>query len=765
MGCTNSTEKKPPTPSPVANGQQTPKTTLPDESTSSPMTKAQKNKPPPLERVDGVNSPKPDYKSLRLVVADAEAVLKSMSISPEEKSLVALSFINTLADVLRNSYRLKKDAVTEAIEDLCSDPQITIHRSVIPQATQGAREEFVSHLISSWIAKNPAGKPTLSSELANEVLVENQITPWKTVPMRFGDCYKELLRIGDSEYTNAVFHKYAEGNLTMSAQQFLNFLIECQHSDAATLKIAEEKTKERFGAVGTRFTFALYLQSLTLNTARDPRCGGTVWQDMTQPLPQYMVRTTMADSEDELECSLALGARAIVLHCREDGEEVMCGSASLDRMLHIIKEEGFSRSTYPLMLCLAPELALTVSLQDKIATALHTILGDELLAKGMMFSGATINDPQFSPAALQRRILVVSSQAPLKPFVGFNVADMNRTGLGVKVTSVVAHTPAAKAGVVRGDWFTHINNEQIRDKSHLKAVLGKLQLGEEFTMRRENLDDVTIVTGGTVDGDMSNSKELSRIVFLKFTETSKDNSPWDICQIDSDEGFREIEGNTAQALDALAALRDRLSHHFSFTTLPKPPLATISAATHAGVQLICASRSIDDQKWSRGFFSDNGDCGYVQKSNVDCLINGFRIELKCPPPHYYNWSIAAVRGTVFGVGSVKVDEDKFALEVTGADTLTVFSFQVTLMPPITGPNGESSVRSMPALPTSPNKAFAESIAAPIVLSGSLPLAILRLGIRSCASMEEKDEGKIRNMPSLPILAEITAIQPLEGAGH
>eukprot|EP00744_Colponema_vietnamica_P003623 GILI01005522.1.p1 GENE.GILI01005522.1~~GILI01005522.1.p1 ORF type:complete len:765 (+),score=160.12 GILI01005522.1:49-2343(+) len=762
MGCNQSSEKKPQPPSPDngTNGSNEPTGVVGDSTTSPTTKKNQKSKPPPLERTATSDSPKPDYKSLRLVVADAEEVLKCMSIDPEEKKLVALSFINTLADVLRNSYRLKKDAVTEAVEELCNDPKIVIHRSVIPLATQGAREEFISHLISSWIAKNPSGEPTLPSELANEVLVENQITPWKTVPMRFGDCYKELLRIGDSDYTNAVFHKYSDGNLTMTAQQFLTFLLECQHSDAATLKTAEEKTKERFGAVGTRFTFALYLQSLTLNTARDPRCGGTVWQDMTQPLPQYMVRTTVVDNEEELECSLALGARAVVLRCREENQVVMAGTATLDRMLHIIKEEGFAKSTYPLMLCLAPELVLSVALQDKIAKTLHTILGDELLAKGMMFSGATINDPQFSPAALQRRVLVVSSQAPLKPYVGFNVADMNRTGLGVKVTSVVAHTPAAKAGVVRGDWFTHINNEQIQDKSHLKSVLAKLQLGEEFTMRRENLDDVTIVTGGTVEGDEVNSKELSNIVFLKFTPEAKDNSPWDICWIDSEVGFRETQGITPEAIAACEVRREQLTNHFTYTELPKSSPETITSATHAGVQLICASRSTIDQKWSRGFFSDNGDCGYVQKSHVDCLMNGFRIQLKCPPPHYYNWTIAGVRATIYGVGEVKVDEEKFCIEVTGADTLSVFTFQVTLMPPIVAANGETSVRYMPALPTSPNKAMAESIAKPIVLSGSLPLSILRLGIRSCSSVEEKDEGKIRTMPTLPILAEITSIHPV-----
>lgn len=700
-----------------------------------------------------------DYKVLRQVVLDAEAVLKSLEISVEEKEFIALSFINTLGDVLRHTYRLKKEGLQEAIEDLCSDASIKIHRSVTSKFTHGAREEFLNHLLVSWTARNPSGAPTIPAELANEVLLENQIAPWKHTPMSFADCYRELLRVGDNAYANSIFTKYSEGNMTMTSHQFLKFLTECQHSDTATIKLAEEKTKERFGAVGTRFTFALYLQSLTLNTAQDPRRGGTVWQDMTQPLPQYMVRTSLVDTLDELSTSLSMGVRAIVLHCHEDENGVvMAGDASFDEMLHMIKEEGFAASNYPLMLCLAPEVSLTVSLQNRIAKSLTSILGDELIAKGMMFDGATINDPKFSPAALQHKVLILGSQAPLKPFVGFLVADMNRNGLGVKVTSVVAQTPAAKAGVQNGDWFTHINNEQITNKSHLKSILAKLQLGEEFTMRKENLEDVTIVVGGMVQGDELNSKELSGLIFLKFTQELGDNSPWDVCVVDpkNPSGRRTSNANIEDRKQAEGDSRSALSHYFRFTTLRNPPHEAVLSATHSGVQLICTTRNTEDQKWSRGFFTDNGACGYIQKSiQIGTDSTGFSITLHSPPPHFFNWSFAALRGTLFGEGSIEVDEERRVVRIIGTDDLSVCTFSVTLSPPASEEVRSSAVNHY--VPSSPLKTKSDVAAKPVVLSVCFPVSILRVGIRSFASIEEKDEGKFATMPHYPILAEVASI--------
>lgn len=711
--------------------------------------------------------PQDELRALRRVVADAEEVLESLNIPRKEKELIALSFVNTLADVLRQTYRLKREALQSAIEDLCSGTTASIHNSVASRVTHGAREEFLNHLIASWTARNPEGEPFLPADLANEVLIENQITPWKSEPMRFADCYRELLRIGDNSFANSVFARYAEGNLTITSEQFLKFLTECQRSDTATMKVAEEKTKERFGAVGTRFTFALYLQSLTLNTAQDPRRGGTVHQDMTQPLPQYAVRTAHVETMEDLTNSLATGVRALVLRCHDgDGSErseVMAGEAPLEEVLHVVKEEGFAASNYPLILCLAPEVALSVPLQKKIAKLLSGILGDELLAKGMMFDGATITDPKFSPAALQHKVLVLAPQAPLKPFVGFLVADMNRNGLGVKVTSVVSHTPAAKAGVQTGDWFTHINNEQISNKSHLKSILATLELGQSFTMRKENLDDVTIVVGGMAQGDEENAVDLSALAFLRYAPEAETNAPWDVCVSDPKKpcGDRILSSPTATATEAAALSRAALSSHFRFTTLRGPsPHEAIGAATRAGVQFICATRSTEDQKWSRGFFTDNGSCGYIQKATAATMeplspsaSGGYSIEIKCPPPHFYNWSIAGLRGAMFGKGSLEVDEDSRTVKVSGADELTVCSFLVTLMPP----TAEAARTAAHLVPISPVRAKAEAIAKPIVLSVSFPVSILRCGIRAFDSVEEKDEGKFSTMPHYPILAEISAL--------
>ena len=116
----------------------------------------------------------------------------------------------------------------------------------------------------------------------------------------------------------------------------------------------------------------------------------------------------------------------------------------------------------------------------------------------LMFEGATLSDPQFSPSALKTKVLIMAKQAPLKPFVGLFVADMHREGLGVRVTDVKDGTPAAKAGIHKDDWLTHLNGGAIGDKRNLKLQLAQLQLGDICTVRKENLEEVKIVVGGMV---------------------------------------------------------------------------------------------------------------------------------------------------------------------------------------------------------------------------------------------------------------------------
>lgn len=71
----------------------------------------------------------------------------------------------------------------------------------------------------------------------------------------------------------------------------------------------------------------------------------------------------------------------------------------------------------------------------------------------------------------------MSEQTTLKPFIGFMVADMIKDGLGVRVTDVIENTPAAKGGVQKDDWFTHVNGKPIHNKQHLRQFLDKLQVG------------------------------------------------------------------------------------------------------------------------------------------------------------------------------------------------------------------------------------------------------------------------------------------------
>jgi hypothetical protein len=346
---------------------------------------------------------------------------------------------------------------------------------------------------------------------------------------------------------------------------------------------------------------------------------------MTQPLPHYIVSTAHVDSEAELIKAIRENVRAFVLTCskKEDGE-VYSGSCKLSLILETIKQSGFKDSGYPIVLCFNPQHPLDLELQEMIAALVKTKL-DGLVARGMMFEGAMINDPNFSPAALQRKVLLMGNQAPLKPFVGFHVADMNREGLGVRVTDVQGCTPASKAGIAKDDWLTHINGAQIKNKQHLREQLALFQLGDEFTMKKENLDEVRIVVGGAVcSGDGVAAQTLSDLIFLKFVTADTDPHehffPWESSSTTGDlvpASWKQDEPQSGG--DALTPNRRDLNERFLFVAQPSE-LANcgdsfVGSATSRGAQFVDAGGRVDTHIWARGLFTDNAHCGYILKSS------------------------------------------------------------------------------------------------------------------------------------------------------
>lgn len=271
----------------------------------------------------------------------------------------------------------------------------------------------------------------------------------------------------------------------------------------------------------------------------------------------------------------------------------------LQPMFDALREKAFTRDrSYPVILAFTTVMSLEV--QEQLARMLIATFGNTL-AKGLMFEGAMVNDPQFTPAALQHKFLVMASQASLKPFVGFLVADMQREGLGVRVTDVKEKTPASKAGVVKDDWLTHIQGRPIPDRNHLRDELKRVQLGEEFVLTKENMDELRVVVGGAIDRDDStHAKLLSDIVFLKLRDDNGPGcAPW--------EAEVPLLGGPPSP-----AKRSDLGTHFALVTVDGARVDDPLAYDQDGVQFVNAACEKAVQ-WGRGKFLDNGNCGFLLK--------------------------------------------------------------------------------------------------------------------------------------------------------
>eukprot|EP00758_Cryptobia_borreli_P002431 Tbor_TRINITY_DN3024_c0_g2::TRINITY_DN3024_c0_g2_i1::g.17382::m.17382 len=587
-----------------------------------------------------------------ILVGTEVAIANLKDSTEEEKKHVAVAFLNSIHDVSRNLLRLKKDSVDKVIQTVCQNSRLTILGSVVSQTIENCRDDTFCRLLTTYISTNILRKETLTKEQAVNIMNDIDMRfPLPKDEIKFYDVINGVLEFAAEPRLFAVYKKYAGDNAShMSIEGFRTFLIEAQHAESAALK-ADEKIRNRFGGALTKYTFSLFLGSLFCNGVHDPHRVMSVGQDMTQPLPQYAIHTEIVESEVELIDSLSRGARAVVIHCREENDDVFVGTAKLRDMLMIIASNAFEGpSVYPLVICFAPETQLTLSVQGKIATLLLDIIGEDTLARGMMFEGATMNDPLFSPAALQRKVLILSSQAPLKPFVGFHVADTNKEGLGVRVTNITQCTPAAKAGIIKDDWLTHINGDPINNRDHLKAKLKTLNLGEEFTLKKENLEEIHVVVGGAVVGDSEISKLFSDMVFLKFAPIGGCEvgaAPWDTFVVNSYEDVPS-SGNS-------------LGNHFNYTLVGnKDVKKVLGLAFRHGVQFICINRSIQQQLWARAMFSDNAGCGFLhkQENEISGKLRVMMSLVSLPPCIEKEGDIVEIFGEIYGCGSVDHNTSK-----------------------------------------------------------------------------------------------------------
>lgn len=509
------------------------------------------------------------------------------------------SFLCTLFDDLIEEHDQTAPQARKIVDDAVARC-IAKHKSAINVTPrEGIADDRMSALLRAWYAVNPEA-PTVDREGAAAILQLAKVGGEATKDQSsFADLVQCMYAKAEGAHLRHIFDRFAEGAKVMSPEQLFRFY-QSMEPDALTFDDVQKKVRQRMGGALTYLRFAAFFSSPATNSILDPRRSKKIWQDMGEPLTRYSIATQVVRSRKALTDALLDGEiRALVIDITRGASGPAVGDISLKEFLIEVRHSGFVSNRLPIILVLRPSAEFDIALQNETAALITSQLGSAL-AHGLMFDGAAgIEHPSFTPRGLEGKVLVMAEQAMLRPFVGLFVADMQRTGLGVRVTNVQDSTPAARAGVMKDDWLTHFNDEPITSKDNLKEHLAALHLGEEFTLKRENMKELTVTVGGAVRDGAEHSKALSDVVFLAWhsADTHDGAAPWNT----------GLVHNPAEAASAE-------QNHLPDRTLVFADLANsenIAEVDRAGVQLIPVSPDDQGYGWARAKFSENGHCGYV----------------------------------------------------------------------------------------------------------------------------------------------------------
>ncbi|KPI88717.1 hypothetical protein ABL78_2177 [Leptomonas seymouri] len=642
---------------------------------------------------------------LQSILEGTEHFITGLPDSQAVKQAITLSFTNSCAEVTRTKFRMKLDAITDLITSLARQLKLPLIEASVAQVEERAMDDGFSRVLLAWFSNNPSYAKKIPVTAGQAVLDTLYIRYVVNKAVSFEDILNYHLRwISVNEAAAELFRKSTDGKELMSTEQLGKFLRETQLLDVTDRQIVE-KYKYRFGGSVHKYNFCSYSGSVLTNNAVDPSRTSNVLQDMTQAFTHYMVSCARIETEEDLKRVMTDSTRALVLNIKKvAGGKLMVGSCEFRTVLETVKKSGFVTNTYPIVFCLSPNAPMPIDVQDEVAQQINDVLGS-IVAEGLMFEGAMINDPKFSPGTLRKKVLIMSYQSRLKPFIGFLVADMNKDGLGVRVTDVMEGTPASKGGVLKDDWLTHISGSPIQNKQHLRECLGKLKVGDEFTVRRENLDEIKIVVGGAIDPqDTTASAALSSITFFKYSD-SPDPKPWDTERI------------PMSSLATTKLTRKDLATHFAFCTINSSAITKEvpdpeGLAAKLGIEFVDIDNSERCLSWARGRFSDNGRSGYILKTDIDKtksadmtvnIIAGPRL-LNCTP-------VSAVKTMMHGSGEARVNGSQLSFtgcsqatiavatmtfEVNGAERSFTSSFCPGLL--------RSGYRVLPAIPSGEERA-------------------------------------------------------------
>lgn len=588
---------------------------------------------------------------LKVTMPGAERFISELSDPQPIKQAIAITFLNSVAEMLRTKVRVSFAEAKEKLNTVIRGHKLTLFGTCMGSLKEQCMDDSFTRLLSAWLAHNPKHKRTISPEEMKAILnvLYIHLDPGTHESFCFYDLMVLHFRwIACNSAAMEVFVKFSEGHDTMTSEQLARFLRETQQIEVTDRQILDKLTY-RYGGVVHRYNFACYNGSVLTNCAIDPTRTSDVWQDMTQPFTCYSVGCARVETPQQLQQALGQPyVRAFVLPDLKKSTHLakgdfMCGSCKLVDIIHQLKKSGFTTNTYPIVLCLPPSTAeLSLEDQREVANLISEGFGS-LIAKGLMQEGAVISDPKFSPGALRNKVLIMGSQSPLKPFVGMMVVDMNKDGLGVRVADVVDGTPAAKSGVGKDDWLTHINGKPIANKLQFRQVLDTLPVGHEVELKRENMDVLKIIIGGVANQqDPHIPCEMSNLIFFKYTKETAPSKlqqpkPWDTNELPASQLLTSPTSSSSLQ-------RSHLENHFAMvhvldTAKTAPAAATaaatttsvtaatatsavtdvsnqqLSAATQLGVQFVDVESTERLLAWTRARFSDNGRSGYLLKTS------------------------------------------------------------------------------------------------------------------------------------------------------
>ena len=444
------------------------------------------------------------------------------SFTPAQLSLLFKKAATTVADaeLIATVQRIFETPSSIVVQDPILTKEIHLWTQLQPIAITRSCVEVQKMLIQ------------LNSKAEDLIVQEIEKLQAKEAQIDYYQFHRLCHTVAGRQEFDFLFEKYAndkDKNHRLTAFGLLKFLHEEQHDENATIETANAIIRST--GLLTRFNFASYFGSFTTNPAV-VRALPPHWDE--QPLQNYYIsssfHTYLAKDQVQGPCSLDMyryvlldGCRCLELECW-DGEiepvvfhgQTVMGSLPLRKVLEVVKQHAFVASTLPVIMSF--DTYNTTPAQQIMIAHMVTETFGELLAGGAMFS--TAQQADLTPKELHKKILIKSKQLPIKPFVGIFVANMKRSGQGVKVTAVKAGSAASVAGLVPDDWVTHVNGDFVSNVSDFKSRISQLRVGDTVCLRKENISDVTFVLCGVDDNtcqkiEVSDDEQAEEVMFAR----------------------------------------------------------------------------------------------------------------------------------------------------------------------------------------------------------------------------------------------------------